>query len=303
MILKQALMKRLLISLLILILVPAESIHAQKNMLEQKGVVIGFDEGLQPVAEAAARLYPAIKADLEKVIGWKIDFKPVIVLIKDNKTFQEMAGNSMIVAYALPDKDLIVIDYSKMTTDPFTLEATVKHELCHLLLHAYVRAENLPRWLDEGVAQWVSGGLADIVIEKRSVLNEAVMQNRVLGLQYLNDGFPRDRDRLTLAYAESKSFVEYMTSGKGDQGLLELLGCLKAGDDLDSSIMKTFSISFNELEQRWYSSLQKKTLWVSLLINNLYEILFFLSALVLIYGFIRAWIRKRRYGEEEIDDL
>ena len=120
------------------------------------------------VAEKTAGFYPDLKAELEETIGWKIDFKPGIVLVKDNNTFQKMSGSSLIVAYALPDQGIIVIDYSRMKTDPFTLEATIKHELCHLLLHENIGSEKLPRWLDEGVAQWASGGLADIVMEKRS---------------------------------------------------------------------------------------------------------------------------------------
>jgi hypothetical protein len=272
---------------------------AERNLIEQKDVVILFDAGLQPVAEKAASFYPAIKSELEKSIGWKVDFRPEIVLIKDNETFQMMSGNPLIVGYALPDKGVIVINYSKMT-EPFSLETIVKHELCHLLLHEYIKDENLPRWLDEGVAQWVSGGLADIIMEKRSVLDGAVMQNRMLGLRYLADGFPGDDVRLRLAYAESKSFVEYITTDKGTEGLMDILNSLKNGNDIDSAIMETFSISFAELEERWRDSLEKKKLWISFLINNLTELLFFLSALILVYGFMRAWRRKkRRYEEEE----
>jgi hypothetical protein len=213
-----------------------------------------------------------------------------------------MSGSSLIMGYALPDKGVIVIDYSKMT-EPFTLETIVKHELCHLLLHEYIKDENLPRWLDEGIAQWASGGLADIVMEKRSSLDGAVLQNRMLGLRYLADGFPGDDLRLRLAYAESKSFVEYLTTCKGEQGLPALLDSLKDGNDIDSAIIKTFSISFAELEQKWHDSLEKKGLWISFLINNLTEILFFLSALILVYGFMRAWRRKkRRYEDEEEEE-
>jgi hypothetical protein len=302
MIFKQALKKKILLPLLILILIPVGILYAQQNMLEQKDVTILFDNGLQPVAEETAGLYPVIKTELEGTIGWKINFKPVIVLIKDNETFQKMSGNNLIVGYALPDKDVIVIDYSKMKSDPFNLEATIKHELCHLLLHQYIRNENLPRWLDEGVAQWASGGLIDIVMERRSILNEAVRQKRTFGLVYLVDGFPQDGEHLKLAYAESKDFIQYMIHEKGSKGLLDLLAYLKDGDKIDPAIMKTFSISFNELEAQWHINLERKNLWLSVLINNLYEILFFLSAMVLVYGFIRAWIRKRRYEDEDIED-
>jgi hypothetical protein len=280
----------------------AHAQSAQRNFIEQRGVVVIFDAGLAPVAEKVASFYPAIKSELEKSLGWKVDFRPEIVLIKDNETFQKMSGNPLTVGYALPGKDVIVIDHSRMIIEPFTLETTIKHELCHLLLHEYIKDENLPRWLDEGVAQWASGGLADIIMEKRPVLDGAVMQNRMLGLRYLADGFPEDDARLRLAYAESKSFVEYMAADNGAQDLLDVLNSLKAGNDIDSAIMEAFSISFAELEQRWHESLEKEGLWVSFLINNLTEILFFLSALILFYGFIRAWRRKKRRYEDEEED-
>jgi hypothetical protein len=301
MILKQPLKMILLLSFLILILTPAGMTYAQRDLLEGKEILIIFDDGLRPVAEKTAVLYPAAKAELEETIGWKIDLKPGIVLIKDNNTFQKMSGSRLVVAYALPDKGIIVIDYSRMMTDPFTLDATIKHELCHLLLHEKIGSENLPRWLDEGVAQWASGGLADIVMEKRSVLDEAFRQNRMIGLKYLSEGFPNDGNMLMLAYAESKSFIDYMAQEKGAQGILTLLNLLKDGDEIDSAIMKTFAVSFDELEKGWHYDLEKSTIWISLLINNLYEILFFLAALALVYGFFRAWRRKRQYEEDDKD--
>jgi hypothetical protein len=299
--LKQAL-KKILFIMVLLTLAPAGVLSAPKNLIEQKDVIILFDQGLQSEAEKTAALYATVKSELEKITGWKIELRPEIVLIKDDETFQRMSGSPLVVAYALPDKNVIVIDYSKMMTNPFTLDATAKHELCHLLLHEYIKDENLPRWLDEGVAQWASGGLADIVMERGSALDAAVLQNRMLGLRYLADGFPYDGDQLSLAYAESKSFVEFMTAEKGTRGLLDLLGHLKDGDDVDTAVMKTFSVPLDELEQKWHDSLEKKGLWISFLINNLTEILFFLSALILVYGFIRVWIRKRRAEEEDIDD-
>jgi len=301
MIFKQALKKILHLTLLILIFAPTGTPYAQRNMLEQKDVAIAFDEGLLQVAQKTAGAYPAIKAELEKTFHWTVDFSPGIILIKDNDTFQKMAGNNLVVAYALPDRNIIVIDYSRMKTNPFSLESIIKHELCHLLLHEYIIDENLPRWLNEGVAQWASGGLADIVMEKRSVLSRAVRQNRIIGLEYLSRGFPDEEGMMALAYEESRDFIEYMSNEKGDEGIFALLGQLKNGEGIDSAIQKTFSTPFDELEKRWRDNLTRKTTWVSAMIDNLYEILFFIAALVLVYGFFRIWRKKREYGEEEED--
>jgi len=66
--------------------------------------------------------------------------------------------------------------------------------------------------------------------------------------------------------------------------------------------LKAFEISFDELERRWYNSLKKRITWFVVLANNLYGLLFFAAALILIIGFIRVLIKKREYeGSEEED--
>jgi hypothetical protein len=291
----------ILTSVIILLFASTGAHSAPRNFMEQKDVIIIFDAGLHSVAVETALFYPAIKSELEKIIGWEVDFRPEVILIKDHATFQSMAGSPLTIGYAMPDKNVMVIDYSRMMADPVALESTIKHELCHLLLHRYIKDESLPRWLDEGIAQWASGGIADIVMEKRSPLDRAILQNRIFGLRYLADGFPADDDGLRLAYAESKSFVEYITAKKGMQGLLALLERLRDGDNIDMAMDRAFSENFEGLEQKWHESLEKKGLWITELINNLTEVIFFLSAIVLVYGFFRVWRRRKKRYEEEND--
>ena len=272
------------------------------NTIQKNGVNILYDEPLRPVAEEAIELYPLIKRNIEKILFWEVNFIPTVILIKDSVTFQMMAGNDLIVAYAVPYRDLMVIDCARMKTEPFTLEAIMKHELCHLLLHKNIKDQNLPVWLDEGVAQWVSGGLADIIMDRYSALDEAIFSNRFIRLKYLENGFPDDERRLILAYAESKSLTDYIISEYGPDGLLRLLDYLKDGEGINSAVQKAYVISFDELEKRWYDRLKKRATILTFLINNLYEILFFLSALLLIYGFIRVIIKRRSYEEYEDED-
>jgi len=272
------------------------------STIQKNGVNILFDEPLRPAAEEAVELYPFIKRDLERILLWEVDFIPAVILIKDSATFQMMAGNDLIVAYAVPYRDLMVIDYARIKTEPFTLEAIMKHELCHLLLHKNIKAQSLPVWLDEGTAQWVSGGLADIIMDRYSVLDNAILSNRLIRLKYLENGFPEDARQLTLAYAESKSLIDHIISEYGPDGVLRLLDYLKDGDGINSAVQKAYAISFDELEKTWYDRLKKRSTILTFLINNLYEILFFLSALLLIYGFIRVIIKKRSYEEYEDED-
>ena len=215
-----------------------------------------------------------------------------------------MAGSSYIVAFAMPHKNLMVIDYSKMRTHPFSIEVTLKHELCHLLLNHYINREKLPKWLNEGIAQWVSGGIGELIMsENRSLLDGAILSGKYINIRALQKRFPRDRKSLILAYEESKSLVEYIISKHGNDGILMILKHLKDGDEPDVAILKSLSISIDELEKGWYTYHKKRISWFTYLTNNLYGILFFLSALILIYGFIRRLMQKRAYEryEEEND--
>jgi hypothetical protein len=61
-------------------------------------------------------------------------------------------------------------------------------------------------------------------------------------------------------------------------------------------------ISFYELEQSWAQSLKKRLTWVTYLINNLYEILFFLAAVLAVCGSWRALRKKRAYMKSEEEE-
>ena len=165
----------LYLSLAVYLFTLVKPLHGQElQNLEGEGVVILYEESLRKGAEEAADLYPKVKEDLENILPWRVGFTPTILLIKKSETFQRIAGNDLVVAFAVPEKNLMVIDYSKMNTGPFTTEATMKHELCHLLLHHQLDNGNLPKWLDEGLAQWVSqfGQLYVFILKDLSGIKE-----------------------------------------------------------------------------------------------------------------------------------
>ena len=305
MISKPSLSKIAILFLPLFLLFPLQTLYAVKAYrLQKKDVIVLFQEPLRSAAEEVADIYPGVKTRLENIFKWKINFVSTILLIKDSKTFQRMAGSNYIVAFAIPHKNLMVIDYSKMRTHPFSIEVTLKHELCHLLLNHYIKREKLPKWLNEGIAQWVSGGIGELIMsENRSLLDGAILSGKYINIHALKDSFPKDRKSLILAYEESKSLVEYIISKHGNNGILMILKHLEDDDEPDVAILKSLSISIDELEKGWYTYHNKRISWITYLTNNLYGILFFLSALILIYGFIKQLLKKRAYEryEEEND--
>ncbi|MBI5102158.1 MAG: hypothetical protein HZB33_10035 [Nitrospirae bacterium] len=273
---------------------------AATQALREEKVIVRFAGLNENAAREVLALYPLVRTSLMKDLGWSSDMRPEIVLVKDRAAFRKFSGSEHISAFAVSGKDLIVVDYSKMGGRPFTLETTLKHELCHLELHRHITDTRLPRWLDEGICQWVTGGAAEILTAGgRSLLTEAALSDRFIGMQRLTDDFPSDGKGMLLAYEESKSIVEFIIKTYGDAGLRGILGHMHRGDDLENAVLKSLSISLNELEKRWRASLSEKASWPAYLRDNLYEALFLFAALITVCGFFRAVKKRREYKDDE----
>ena len=289
--------------LICIILISSNLFAADPSVLQAEQVVVIFEEPLRSVAEEVAKRYPSIKQDLENTFQWLVDFRPTLVLVKSGEQFQKIAGTDLIVAFAVPKKKLMVIDYSKMNISPFTLGATLKHELCHLLLHHYIDRHRLPKWLDEGICQWASDGIVEVIMgSDRSVLARAGLRGRYFPMRVLNTRFPGDKASLQLAYAQSKNFVDYISREFGRDAVLHLLNNLRNGLAFEAAIAESFSISFEGLEKEWLDQIRKKNTWFTYLTIHVYEFLFVFGAVILVIGFVRAMIKKRRYRDEEDDE-
>ncbi len=275
------------------------TLYAESNTIQTKEVIVIFEEPLETVAKDVVKIYPAVKADLVATLDWKVDVRPDVILVKDKSALRKMVGSDIIIAFAIPERNLIVLDTSRVYTRPFTLEATLKHELCHILLHSNIKDERLPRWLDEGVCQWASGGIAELMADDGDrALAKATISDSAISIGDLIR-FPRDEKSLLLAYEESKSIVEYIVSEYGKQGVLQILEYLKEGHSIDDSIQKSLSVSTPGLEIKWLAHLKRKHTWFSYLSYNIYTILFSLAAVITVYGFIRLLKKKRAYVDDD----
>lgn len=272
--------------------------------VRDNGVTIQYEQSLRAVAEEVARLYPEVRSGLERTFGITIAFEPTVLLIKDRENFRQLVGNDLVVAVAIPQDSLIVIDNSRMKTHPFTMEVTLKHELCHLLLYHYVGGKGLPRWLNEGIAQWVTGGVSELMGEDKDLLKQASISGRFIPLEDLKDTFPSSSQPLQLAYQESRSVTGYIVSKFGQEGMLRILDALRDGRGIDLAVQEALSLSLGEMESNWQDFLRTRYTWFTYMSSHLFEIIFAFGAIVLIYGFVRFLIIKRNYKDEEqsIDD-
>ena len=284
--------------MIFLVVIPLSASAIDFASVRSEQTVVLFEKPLHSLAVELQAVYPEIKSDLEQLAGWKIDFTPTFLLVS-RSNFLAMVETKNLVAFAVGQDYRIVIDSSRMNINPFTLSVTAKHELAHLLLHHKINRTHLPRWLDEGFAQWASGGISEVIMDNRTFLSRAAMQRHLIPLHAISYNFPKDEAHMILAYEQSKSLVEFVQKKFGGASLLNILKQMANGDSIDDAVYNDLSISLKVLEDQWHKDLTSREMWFYYVSTYLYPILFFLAAVLAVIGFIRYRIRRRRWHEDE----
>ncbi len=278
----------------------SSSAAVELEMYRGPEITVRYQAPLSGPAERISGHYKKAKTDVETMLGLRLKVDPAVVLIRDTQVFQEMARNRLVTAFAMPEKELIIIDYSRMDRIPFDLEDTLKHELSHILLHQQVPSSVLPKWFDEGLSQWASGGIADILQNgEKDVLRQAVLSSRLIPLAELSMIFPDTPEGLMLAYEESRSFVEFIVHQYGEEKLRLILQGLEHQKTIEQAVYEVLGVRLETLEQMWKKGLSREDSWISYAADHMSWVLFFLAALLTVAGFCLVKRRMTNYRDEE----
>ena len=294
-------MLRLIFLLLFLVIRPLECLAA-KQTLQSGELLVVFDEPARAVAGDVVSAYPLIKAEIEETFGWKADFGPMVavVLLSEEEFLRGMPRSSPVAAYAIVRDNAVVINLLRAEKAPSRFGSVLKHELAHLYLGRHIKEANMPKWLNEGVVQWTSGGVSELLLTGGAAeIEKATLRGSLIPLRDLVHRFPRDERRLRLAYEESRSMVSYIVREYGREGLLSVLNHMKEGYGVREAVLKGLALDMEELELKWRAHLKRKHTLLAYIGNNIYTLLFAFAALITVYGFVRVIIRIKTYRDED----
>ncbi len=142
-------------------------------------------------------------------------------------------------------------------TDPW-VEIVIPHELTHLVFDTAVRNPYHfpPRWLNEGVAMYLSEGYKT---SDRSAVEAAASAGRLMPLQALGGQFPTAAERFYLAYAESASAVDFLVREKGTDALVALVNGYADGVTDDEAFTAAVGTDLAGFEAAWLADLGAAT--------------------------------------------
>lgn len=293
-----------LFSLLLFVLHAASApLSTAGTVLQDKHLIVACEGGVTPVANHFLKQFPHIKIELEQSLGLQLRSRPILKLVESPEDFAAMSGSPHFIAFAVPARNLIAMRISPAdSTKPWQLNDILKHELCHLMLHENIEDSSLPRWLDEGVCQWVSGTVGEFLA--LGDVGQVDFSRGEMPLARLSKRFPAEKRQLASAYRQSRDFVQYVSAHYGRESVKRILQSLKNGEDMDSALMNNLNSTLVTLESDWRNSQSGTRVLFIWLGHYLYEIIFFIAALLAVVSFIwrKAFIRRRDEDQEEDDN-
>ena len=237
----------------------------------------------QRLAGNATAIVEGILKDLGVVFSGKIK-----VYIADRGAFQKLQPSATIfpesiVGVAFSRSLLIILksprDVNSLNTD---MRKTFIHELTHIILGAaFKNEEDVPRWLNEGIALYKSGEWS---FNRVSTMTRAVLTDSMIPLSELTHTFPENSRDLQLAYAQSFYLVSFLITRFGRQSFHTFIRLYAQKKDLEETLFQVYSLSVEELENEWKSFLKMRFSWIPIITSS--TTLWFIITIIFVYGYI-----------------
>ena len=164
------------------------------------------------------------------------------------------SGEAWVAGHADPALGIVTAVIAPGAEQTIFMERAIPHELMHVMLYRSVGAgyANIPAWLSEGLA--VLAELSPNPDYDR-VLTDAGQKNGLIPLSDLCVSFSARVDQAFLAYAESRSFTNYLLTTYGSSSLMTLATTYADGVDCEHGTERAFGASLSQLELSWRSSI------------------------------------------------
>jgi hypothetical protein len=258
--------------------------------------VIHYEEVDARTAAYLAREGPDILARLEVQTGLPVGGPIDVILAADATTFRRVQPSEppiWAVGTAWSGRGEIYLHTRAGGSGAGGIERVFTHELVHILLGRSWRKGDPPRWLNEGLARFLSHELNP---KEHVQLARAAVAGYLLPLADFEQRWPTGARRAHLAYIQSVEFVGFLAD-QGPDVLPRLLRRLARGEALAPAVLAVTGEPLDELEERWRS---RMTFWHGVFpVLGSSSFLWGLTSLL----FLLAGFKRRRQNRAKIEGM
>ncbi len=202
---------------------------------------------------------------------------------------------------AYPRQKIIVLKAPRLYQGGTQFAVTALHELVHIITD-HDGPSNLPRWLSEGLAMYLSG---ETMYKQRTPLARAVVMGKTHTLNGIEDLLRLGPGQARVAYLQSINFVEFLVDRYGWGALAQLLEGYSEGMDEDELFVRVTGNDLFTVEAAWHQHLRKSYHWWRLFEwVNIDTILWSSAALLVMFVGIATLVRRRMrlHGGDDGDE-
>ncbi|KPL16413.1 MAG: hypothetical protein AMJ92_12870 [candidate division Zixibacteria bacterium SM23_81] len=196
------------------------------------------------------------------------------------------------IGAAVPHRGRIVLISPRHSVDRADLHQVLVHELCHVVLGQALGDARAPRWLDEGLAMYVSH---EWKLDQSILVARVLLFDSLIPLDEIEALNSFDASKAHLAYTESFLAVAFILDRYGVDSLIKMIRELAHHGELDLAMRTSLGITEREFHLAWRDYVTRRFHWASALSNPFVLWMFIFSLFVL------AFVLKRRHTRKVLD--
>ncbi|MGI6587960.1 MAG: peptidase MA family metallohydrolase [Peptococcia bacterium] len=225
--------------------------------LTSTNFILKYTKEDQDLASSVLQLAEDYLFRIEKILGIKQQKHLIpLVLYGDEETLNKSFGwsgdkSAVGVYWAGTIRLVSPRAWSEKTSDlweTFEQEGPLAHELTHLFIDEATRG-NYPRWLTEGVAQYVEEEITGFTLSEPLEESKTVLYP----FSSLENDFDQQPDQF-LAYWQSLQAVRNLLEKYGLERLTALLAELRQGENFKNAFAHSYGLDFTDFEQEFKES-------------------------------------------------
>ncbi len=220
-------------------------------------------------------------------------YKPSIYLLDNLDDFNSLVGAKFPdwgIGVALPSKQMIVIKSPDRFNLNKSLEQLLAHEFAHLAVAHKSFLNEPPRWLNEGVAMYVSmewNWSDNVAMGKAGVFGQFI---DLQDIELVNRFY---ESKAQIAYAESYLAVKFMLKHYGNDAVRIFLEQISRNKSVDEAMYAATGSTMDEFQSDFNIYLHKRFNYASLFMDTMF---FWIAlAAIVVYAFFVQFKKRRAY--------
>jgi hypothetical protein len=262
-------------------------------------LIVEAPPALEATAARVRNVDPEQLAGAMRLVGLTDPGPPIRVIVAAEGSGPAVDVPPWISGYALSDRGLIVLLPQRVPSYPdSSIDDLLRHEVAHVLIARASGGRPLPRWFHEGLAMIAGGSWG---FEDRSRLTLALLTDRPVSLDELEQRFTRGQGEVNRSYAIAGSFVRDLFDRYGPEAAPRLLAGVARGLSFAEAFREATGVTLAAAESSFWSRQTFWYRWVPVLTSSvtLWLLITLLALWAMRHRRERDAARRRAWDEEE----